>query len=88
MDHAFILSAIVIASRAHTRTPSLLSARLLLSLHFLMLVPIGLVFSIHDSTEEVAIQKMIDATQRMITIGNQGGGGEEVRAFLTQGEAG
>jgi hypothetical protein len=47
-----------------------------------------LVFSIHDSTEEVAIQKMIDATQRMITIGNQGGGGEEVRAFLTQGEAG
>jgi hypothetical protein len=33
------------------------------------MIPIGLVFSIHDSTE-VAIQKMIDASQRMITIGN------------------
>jgi hypothetical protein len=32
------------------------------------------VYSIEDSIEE-AIQKMIDATQRMITIGNQGGGG-------------
>jgi hypothetical protein len=30
-----------------------------------------LVFSIYDSTEE-AIQKMIEAIQRMITIGNQG----------------
>ena len=30
------------------------------------MVPIGLVYSIHDSTE-VAIQKMIDASQRMIT---------------------
>jgi hypothetical protein len=34
-------------------------------------VPIGLVFSIHDSTD-VAIQKMIDASQGMITMGSQG----------------
>jgi hypothetical protein len=40
-----------------------------------------LVYSIHDSTtEEVAIQKMIEASQRMITIsrsneGVEGGGG-------------
>jgi methyl coenzyme M reductase beta subunit len=34
-------------------------------------VPIGLVFSIHDSTE-VAIQKMIDASQEVITMGSQG----------------
>jgi hypothetical protein len=32
--------------------------------------PIGLVYSIHDSTE-VAIQKMIDASQRMITMHTQ-----------------
>jgi hypothetical protein len=32
-----------------------------------------LVFSIHDSTE-VAIQKMIEASQRMITINSQGEG--------------
>jgi hypothetical protein len=32
-------------------------------------VPIALVFSIYDSTE-VAIQKMIEASQRMITIGS------------------
>jgi hypothetical protein len=31
------------------------------------MVPIGLVYSIHDSTE-VAIQKMIDASQRMIDV--------------------
>jgi hypothetical protein len=42
----------------------------------LLLVSIGLVFSIHDSTtEEVAIQKMIDASQRMITIMNSQGEG-------------
>src|SRR5918996_6660079 len=41
-----------------------------------MLVPIGLVFSIHDSTEEVAIQKMIDASQRMITISSSNEGVE------------
>jgi hypothetical protein len=35
------------------------------------LVPIGLVFSIHDPTE-VAIQKMIDANQGIITMGSQG----------------
>jgi hypothetical protein len=76
MDHAFILSAIMIASYTHTHTPSLLSARLLLSLHFLMLVPIGLVFSIHDSTAEVAIQKMIEASQKMITISSSNEGVE------------
>ncbi|HEU0143260.1 MAG TPA: hypothetical protein VFQ47_00610 [Nitrososphaera sp.] len=31
------------------------------------MVPIGLVYSIHDPTE-VAIQKMIDASQRMIDV--------------------
>jgi len=36
------------------------------------MVPIGLVFSIHDSTEEIAIQKMIDASQGIITMGSQG----------------
>jgi hypothetical protein len=41
--------------------------------------PIGLVFSIYDSTE-VAIQKMIEATQRMIKVSVQSeeGGREEV----------
>jgi hypothetical protein len=34
------------------------------------MVPIGLVYSIHDSTE-VAIQKMIDASQRMIYVQSQ-----------------
>jgi hypothetical protein len=34
------------------------------------MVPIGLVNSIHDSTE-IAIQKMIDASQRMITMHTQ-----------------
>ena len=38
------------------------------------MIPIGLVFSIHDSTE-VAIQKMIDASQGIITVGSQGGEG-------------
>ena len=37
------------------------------------MVPIGLVFSIHDSTE-VAIQKMIDASQGIITMGSRGEG--------------
>ena len=31
----------------------------------------GLVYSIHDSTAEVAIQKMIDAGQRMIDVQSQ-----------------
>ena len=35
------------------------------------MIPIGLVFSIHDPTE-VAIQKMIDASQGIITMGSQG----------------
>jgi methyl coenzyme M reductase beta subunit len=34
------------------------------------MVPIGLVDSIHDSTE-VAIQKMIEASQRMIAVNSQ-----------------
>jgi hypothetical protein len=34
------------------------------------MVSIGLVYSIHDSTE-VAIQKMIEASQRMITVNSQ-----------------
>jgi hypothetical protein len=33
------------------------------------MVPIGLVYSIHDSTE-VAIQKMVEGAQRMIRINN------------------
>ena len=35
-------------------------------------LPIGLVYSIHDSTE-VAIQKMIDASQRMLDVNSQVG---------------
>jgi hypothetical protein len=34
------------------------------------MVPIGLVYSIHDPTE-VAIQKMIDASKRMIDVQSQ-----------------
>jgi hypothetical protein len=34
------------------------------------MVPIGLVYSIHDSTE-IAIQKMIEASQRMIDVNSQ-----------------
>jgi methyl coenzyme M reductase beta subunit len=37
------------------------------------MIPIGLVFSIHDSTE-VAIQKMIEASQGIIIMGSQGEG--------------
>jgi hypothetical protein len=37
-------------------------------------IPIGLVYSIHDPTE-VAIQKMIDASQRMLKMNSQGGEG-------------
>ena len=37
------------------------------------MIPIGLVYSIHYSTE-VAIQKMIDASQRMIDVQSQLGG--------------
>jgi hypothetical protein len=33
-------------------------------------VPVGLVYSIHDSTE-VAIQKMIDASQRIIDVNSR-----------------
>jgi hypothetical protein len=38
--------------------------------HFLIMVSVGLVYSIHDSTE-VAIQKMIDFSQRMIDVQSQ-----------------
>jgi hypothetical protein len=55
--------------------PSPFGARLLLTNKSFRYyeVPIGLVFSIHDSTE-VAIQKMIDASQGIITMGSQGEG--------------
>jgi hypothetical protein len=33
-----------------------------------------LVYSIHDSTDEVATQKMIDASQRMIAVNSHVGG--------------
>ena len=36
---------------------------------FIVMVPIGLIFSIYDSTE-VVIQKMIEASQRIITVGS------------------
>jgi hypothetical protein len=37
-----------------------------------------LVYSIHDSTTEVAIQRMIDVSQRMIDVQSQiGGDGKE-----------
>ena len=39
--------------------------------HFLPMVPIGLVYSIHDDSTEVAIQKMIDASQRMLDVQSQ-----------------
>jgi hypothetical protein len=46
-------------------------ACLLLSADFLiMMVSIGLIYSIHGSTE-VAIQKMIEASQRMIAVNSQ-----------------
>jgi hypothetical protein len=46
-------------------------ACLLLSADFLiMMVSIGLVYSIHDPTE-VAIQKMIEASQRMMAVNSQ-----------------
>jgi hypothetical protein len=50
-----------------------LSAGLLLTIltFAILVVPIGLVYSIHDPTE-VAISKMIDASQRMITMNSQG----------------
>jgi hypothetical protein len=49
-------------------------ACLLLSADFLiMMVSIGLVYSIHDPTE-VAIQKMIEASQRMIAVNSQAEG--------------
>jgi hypothetical protein len=55
-------------------SPSLFGARLFLTIptfrHYQ--VPIGMVFSIHDSTE-VAMQKMmVDASERMLRINGQG----------------
>jgi hypothetical protein len=38
------------------------------------MVPIGLVYSIYDSTE-VAVQKMIEVSQRMLRTNSQGGEG-------------
>ena len=51
--------------------PLSVPACLLLSADFLiMMVSIGLVYSIHDPTE-VAIQKMIEASQRMMAVNSQ-----------------
>jgi hypothetical protein len=64
----------------HSRvlSPPPFSARLFLTIDiFANMVPIGLVFSIYDSTAEVAIQKMIDASQRMITISSSSNEGVE-----------
>jgi hypothetical protein len=47
-----------------------------LSADFVITVPIGFVYSIHDSTE-VAIQKMIDASRRMIDMQSQVGEARE-----------
>lgn len=54
-------------------TLSSFRARLLLTICIIRYyqVSIGLVFSIYDPTE-VAIQKMIDASQRMLTVNSQG----------------
>ena len=54
-------------------TLSSFRARLLLTICIIRYyqVSIGLVFSIYDPTE-VAIQKMIDASQEIITMGSQG----------------
>jgi hypothetical protein len=38
------------------------------------MVPLGLVYSIHDSTE-IAIKKMIETSQRMLKVNSQGGEG-------------
>jgi hypothetical protein len=56
--------------------PSPFSARLLLTIITIRhnQVPIGLVFSIYDSTE-IAIQKMINASQVMLETNIQGGDG-------------
>jgi hypothetical protein len=37
------------------------------------MIPIGLVFSIHDPTE-VSIKKMIETSQRMLKVNSQGEG--------------
>lgn len=54
-------------------TLSSFRARLLLTICIIRYYPvsIGLVFSIYDPTE-VAIQKMIDASQRMLKVNSQG----------------
>lgn len=39
----------------------------------MIVVPIGLVYSIYDSTEE-AIKKMIESGQRKLFLDNEGGG--------------
>jgi hypothetical protein len=53
-------------------SPSPFRASLLITIGiFPRHAPTGLVYSIYDSTEE-AIQKMIEASQKMITINSQG----------------
>jgi hypothetical protein len=50
-------------------------AFLQLPTNFVITILIGLVYSIYDSTEP-AIQKMIEASERMIMRNSQGGKGE------------
>jgi hypothetical protein len=49
------------------------------------MLPIGLVYSIHDPTE-VAIQKMIEASQRMIMMNSQEGEGREGGEVVIKGQ--
>jgi hypothetical protein len=37
------------------------------------MIPVGLVFSIHNPTEVIAIQKKIEASQRILKMNSQGG---------------
>jgi hypothetical protein len=64
---------IMIVAKGFINTPSRESASWVLTIvtirHYQVLV--GLVFSIHDSTE-IAIQKMIEASQSMIKVTSQG----------------
>jgi hypothetical protein len=59
--------------KSFKNTLSSFRARLLLTVCIIRYyqVSIGLVFSIYDSTE-VAIQKMIDASQRMLKVNSKG----------------
>jgi hypothetical protein len=71
MDEGFQIFTFVCPLRPFLRLPlSPRCALLFITIAVLLCyVPIALVFSIYDSTE-VAIQKMIEASQRMITVGS------------------